>query len=251
MLLPLIILFTFIGSFASLILVVILLSVKNVAGRFSLSLTSFAAGALLTAAFMDLLPEALEKNHPNNILPVTLTGMIVFFILERSLLWYHHHHGEEGGEVKGEKKPVVYLLMIGDSLHNFLDGAVIGGSFLISIPLGIVTSMAVFFHEIPHEIGDFGALLHEGLSYRQVVLYNALSGLAALAGAVLSFYFLSNLTSLVPFILAFAAGNFIYISASDLIPEIHRAFEKEKAIVQTTFFMIGIAVIWATTKFLG
>lgn len=243
--------FTFLGSFVSLFLVVWLLSIKNVANRFALSLTSFAAGALLAAAFLDLMPEAFEKGQLKSVLWIILIGIVVFFLLERSLLWFHHHHGEAGVVERGEKKPVIFLLMIGDALHNFLDGVVIGGSFLVSIPLGVVTSLAVFFHEIPHEIGDFGALLHEGLTYKKVVLYNLLSGITALLGAFLSYFFLTNLTSIVPYILSFAAGNFIYISASDLIPEIHRAFDKEKALVQTTFFLLGIFIIWLTIYILG
>lgn len=244
--------FTFLGSFVSLFLVVWLLSIKNVANRFALSLTSFAAGALLAAAFLDLMPEAFEKGQLKSVLWIILIGIVVFFLLERSLLWFHHHHGEEKtGVMRGEERPVTLLLMVGDSLHNFLDGVVIAGSFFVSIPLGIVTSLAVFFHEIPHEIGVFGALLHEGLTYKKVVLYNVLSGITALLGAFLSFFFLSSLTSLVPYILSFAAGNFIYISASDLIPEIHRAFDKEKALVQTTFFLLGIFVIWLTIYILG
>jgi zinc and cadmium transporter len=251
MLLFWILIFTTLGSFVSLFLVVWLLSIRNIAKKLSLSLTAFAAGALLAAAFLDLLPEAFETGELKVILWAVLLGIVVFFLSERSLLWFHHHHGEEGMGVKGEKRPVVVLLMAGDALHNFLDGAVIGGSFLVSIPLGIVTSLAVFFHEIPHEIGVFGALLHEDLSYRKAVIYNVLSGIAALLGAVLSFFFLSRLTVIIPNVLAFAAGNFIYISASDLIPEIHKAFEKEKAVAQTAFFLLGIVVIWMTTTVLA
>lgn len=244
--------FTFLGSFVSLFLVIWLLSIKNLASRFSLLLTSFAAGALLTAAFLDLLPEAFEEVRSTNLFWGALLGIVVFFLLERSLLWFHHHHGEEKtGVMKEEKKPVTLLLMIGDALHNFLDGVVIGGSFLVSIPLGVVTSLAVFFHEIPHEIGTFGALLHEGLTYSRVVLYNVLSGVTALLGAILAYFFLSHLSAVIPYLLAFAAGNFIYISASDLIPEIHRAFDKEKALVQTTFFLLGIFTIWLTIYILG
>lgn len=250
MLLLWILVFTFIGSFLSLFIVGWLLSIGNIAKKYSLSLTSFAAGALLSAAFLDLLPEAFLNGQTEIILNTVLIGIIAFFLSERSLFWFHHHHGDAGIEEKKEKKPVTLLLMLGDSLHNFIDGAVIGGSFLSNIPLGILTSVAVFFHEIPHEIGVFGALLHEGLTYRKVVLYNMVSGVAAIIGALLAYSYLSNLNSIVPYVLAFAAGNFIYIAASDLIPEIHREFDKEKAFVQTAFFFFGVGIIWIATQLL-
>lgn len=248
-----ILIFTFLGSVVSLSLAALLFLRGTLAEKKLPLLVAFAAGALLTASFFDLLPEALSEGGEGQnissevILQVAFLGMVVFFFLERSLLWYHHHACPEGKNCEGTK-PTASLIIISDTLHNFLDGVTIAAAFLVNFPLGVITSLAVFFHEIPQEIGDFGVLLDSGLKRSRVFLYNILSSAVALAGAFLGFYFLQEFASLIPFLIAFAAGNFIYIAASDLIPEIHHHFKKEIAISQTVSFVVGISMILLTIK---
>lgn len=253
-----ILIFTFLGSFVSLIGGVLLLLKENLVRKKTLNLVAFAAGAMLAAAFLDLLPEAIREEAEGTpifgeykgLLGVVLIGMVVFFFLERFLFWYHHHACPEGEECEAEV-PTVPLLIIGDSLHNFLDGVTIAGAFLVNIPLGIITSLAVFFHEIPQEMGNFGVLLALGMKREKVLAVNILSALFALLGAIMAFFLLEQFEFLIPVLVAFAAGNFIYIASSDLIPQLHQAFEKEKVAGQTLSFLIGILVIFLTTQFIG
>ncbi len=222
----------------------------------TLSLVAFAAGAMLTASFLDLIPEALREVGFTNtegykgILTMVLIGLIAFFFLERFLLWYHHHACPEGEECEA-RVPTIPLLIIGDSLHNFLDGVVIAGSFLVNVPLGIVTSLAVGFHEIPQEIGDFGVLLFLGMRKTKVFLINILSALLSFLGAILAFFFLKNLEFLIPYLVAFTAGNFIYIAASDLIPQLHQGFNRRMVVGQTVAFLAGVFFIYLTIKIFG
>lgn len=242
MLLLWILVFTFLSSFASLIGGILLLWREKLVEGKILLLVAFAAGAMLSASFFDLIPEALEEGIGfQEVGGAILAGMVTFFLFERFLLWHHHHQACEA------PRPTIPLLIIGDSLHNFLDGIVLAGAFLVSVPLGVVTSLAIGFHEIPQEIGDFSVLLALGMKKTKVLLVNILSALLAFVGAVTAFYLLEKFEFLIPYLIAFAAGNFIYIASSDLIPEIHRAFEREKALSQTGFFILGILVIWLTT----
>jgi len=243
-----ILIFTFLGSFASLIGGVLLLWKKKLVEGKTLTLVAFAAGAMLAASFLDLIPEALQEGEDSqSVLGAVLIGIIAFFFLERFLFWYHHHSCPEGKECEAPV-PTIPLLIIGDTLHNFLDGIIIAGAFLVNTRLGVITSLAVGFHEIPQEIGDFGVLLALGMEKSKVLLVNILSALISFVGAVSAFYFLSASWQMIPYLIAFAAGNFIYIAASDLIPQLHRSFERKIAISQTIFFILGILVIWITTS---
>lgn len=235
--------FNFIGSFVSLIGGVLLLFKADFTKKITPLLVAFAAGTMLSASFFDLLPEALEFAEdiqvPINIILLTvLGGMVTFFLIERFILWSHHHHGDVGEETH----PTIPLLIVGDSLHNFLDGVTVAVTFIASVPLGIITSLVVGAHEIPQEIGDFATLLHQGLSRKKVLLVNVISALISFLGALTAFFLLQHIRQLIPFMLAFATGNFLYIASSDLIPEIHRVYKKENAIKQTAFFLIGISV---------
>lgn len=247
--LGLILLFTFLGSIVSLIGGIILLSKQKFTLKISHLLISFAAGTLLGTAFFDLLPEALEmfdskKSIPGNIFIWTLVGIIFFFLLERFIHWFHYH-GEEASGKKGEKgEPTVSLIIFGDSLHNFIDGVVIAGSFLVSVPLGIITALAVGAHEIPQEIGDFAILLSKGLSSKKVLIVNVLSALTAMIGAVLLFLLREKIEGFLPIFLSLTAGFFIYIASSDLIPEIHHEKRKGFAFYETTLLIIGVLVVF-------
>lgn len=245
--------FTFLGSLASLLIAATLLFKNGWLEKRTPWLVAFAAGTMLSAAFLDLIPEAINEGRSGKIteyqgvLGTVLLGIVIFFFLERSLLWHHHHACLEGEDCQGIK-PAAPLMMIGDALHNFLDGMTIAAAFLISWQLGMVTSLAVFFHEIPHEIGNFGILLNSGLRKKEALVYNLLSSLVAFLGAGLTYFFLKSSVDFLPFLVAFAAGNFIYIAASDLIPELHQHFNKEVALSQTLSFVVGIIIILLTTR---
>jgi zinc and cadmium transporter len=235
----LILAFSFLGSIGSLIGGLVLLYKKDWAQKISGYLVSFAAGVLLSAAFLDLLPEALEAaEEAREIFLFTLAGMVVFFLVERFLLRLHYH-----GRFH-DLPPVSSLVIIGDALHNFIDGIIIATAFLVNIPLGVVTSLAIISHEIPQEIGDFGILLFGGMKQGKVFLINLSVALITVLGAILAFWFASTVNLIIAPLLSFAAGNFIYIAASDLIPEIHHGLGKEKDWLQVFLFVVGIVFIW-------
>lgn len=210
--------------------------------RILLFLVSFAVGGLLGDVFLHLLPEVSEEigfNLGSSL--AILGGLLVFFVLEKFIAWRHCHvfTSEE------HPHPVVLLNLIGDGVHNFFDGAIIAGSFLASIPLGIATSLAVIFHEIPQEIGDFGILIHGGLPVKKALAFNFLSSIAAILGAILVLLFGLKTLGLEKFLLPFTAGGFIYIAGSDLIPELHKETNPTKSLVQFGGIVLGIAVMLA------
>ena len=212
-----VILFSLIGGLVSLVAALILFRDKKEADRVAKYATPFAAGVLLGAAFSDLLPEAIETNgESRDIMLVALLAFLGFFFLERFLHFFHHHH-----EHKGSAKASSSLIIIGDTLHNALDGVAIGAAFLVNVPTGIVATLAVALHEIPQEIGDFGLLIRNGMPKRKVVIVNVLSALATTVAAVVTYQIGGNDSSTIPYLLAITAGFFIYIAASDIIPEIH------------------------------
>lgn len=240
-----IILFTLVGSVFSLIGGVFLLFNEKKTLKYSHFLAAFAAGTLLGTVFFDLLPEALNSSEELSlgidIFIWTLAGILGFFLLERFIHWFHHHqHDYEEEPVK----PTVPLIILGDSVHNFIDGVVIAATFLVNIPLGIVTTLAVAAHEIPQEIGDFGILLHKGLRRKKVLLVNIFSALTAVVGALIAFWVGERIEASLPILLAITAGFFIYIAASDLIPEIHHENRKGFAVVETALMFAGVATIW-------
>lgn len=239
-----ILLFTFLGSIASLIGGSILLHREKFAIKIAHFLTSFAAGVLLGTAFFDLLPEAAHEaeKYGGDIFLWALVGFSVLFLIERFIHWFHHHASEHINPDEG--KSVIPLLIISDTTHNFIDGIIIAFTFMVSVPLGIVTSLAIVAHEIPQEIGDFAIMLHRGLKKRIVLTVNVLSAFAAMAGAIITFVIGENIGSFLPIFLSIAAGFFIYIAASDLIPEIHHEDKRKVALMQTLLLFLGIFVIY-------
>lgn len=240
MILAYILIFTFIGSIVSLIGGVLLLTKEKFAIKISHFLSAFAAGTLLGAAFFDLLPEASESGGETSVFLWTLGGMLIFFLLERFI---HHHH-----QHPKQKKPIVPLIVIGDSIHNFIDGVAIAATFLISIPLGITTSLAVAAHEIPQEIGDFGLMINQGLQRKRVLSINFYTALTAMIGAILTFWAKDQVEQFLPLILSVTAGFFIYIAASDLIPEIHHRDNQTVAFWETILLLVGVVVIYLTVS---
>lgn len=226
-----ILLFTLIGSVVSLIGGILLLIKEKFALKISHFLTAFAAGALLATAFFDLLPESQEPLW-------ALVGILAFFLLER-FIHHHHSHGKFD-----EKKTVIPLVIFGDTMHNFADGIAIAATFLISIPLGIVTTFAVAAHEIPQEIGDFGLLLGRGLRRGKVILINLYSSLAALAGAILTYVYRESIEGFLPAVLSVTAGFFIYIALANLIPEIHNRENQKVAFWEGVCLFVGVLVVY-------
>lgn len=212
--------------------------------KVTLSLVGFGAGVMLATAFLDLLPEAVNEANGQNVFVPVLLGVVTFFFMERFLLWFHHH--DESHHVH----PSVYLITIGDGLHNIFDGIAIAAAFLISPAIGITTTIAIAAHEIPQEIADFTLLIHGGISKGRALLLNFISGLTALFGALVGYYFLSTVEKVTPLFVAFSAGMFIYISCSDLIPSLHIEFKKQKRWEQTIPFVLGIVLMYLLTSFL-
>ena len=242
--------FTFLASIVSLFLVSILLVKENFMRKISFSLVSFAAGALLATGFLDTFKEAVGQAGENAFIWTTL-AFAFFFVLER-LFVFIHHHGEENPEaVKDEMRLPIPFLLFGDALHNFIDGVSIAASFLVSVPLGIVTTTAVFVHEIPHELGDFGILIHKGYGRKEVILFNFLTGVTAIGGAILAFYIGNLFKNCIPVLLSITTANFIYLSATDLLPEIHIKAKRALALNETAFFLLGILLIWGLIQLLG
>jgi zinc and cadmium transporter len=217
---------------------------------------SFAVGALLGAVFLDILPHVFEETrNPARIAAFILAGILVFFVMEKLLLWRHHHHGDEGVHEHDEGRSG-WMIMVGDSFHNFTDGIIIASAFLANAKLGVVTALAIIAHEIPQEIGDFLVLLHSGFDRRKALLVNAVSGLAMVVGALLGFFMLRDVSAWIPEILAIAAASMLYVAVADLIPGLHRrtaigesipGLHRRTAIreslMQVAFIALGIGLI--------
>ena len=213
-------------------------------------LVSFATGALLGAAFLGLLPHALASvnSSDTHVIPMAvLLGLLGFFVLEKLVLWRHCHadHCEvHAPDQRSRDHSTGTMILIGDSLHNFLDGILIAAAFLTDIHLGVVTSVAVAAHEIPQEVGDFAVLLHSGFSRRRAFLYNVLTSLTTVIGGVLSYFALQSMQAALPYILAVAASSFIYIAVADLIPTLHQRVEGKVALQQVVLIAAGILLIY-------
>lgn len=234
--------FSLIGGIFSLIGGVLLLSRKSTAKALAKYATPFAAGALLAAAFFDLLPESIEQLAEGAAPRWVLGGILLFFLLEHFLRWFHHHH--EHGKEDTTQAP---LIIVGDSIHNLLDGIAIGAAFLISIPTGIVTALAVAAHEIPQEIGDFGLLLKYGYSRRKVLVISILSALMSTIGALATFGFGSRVNLPLGELLGLTAGLFIYIAASDLIPTIHESAKGKANYFAAALLLVGVLTVGLAT----
>lgn len=229
------------GGLFSLIGGVLLLSKRIKLDQIMLYAMPFGAGALLGAAFLSVLPEALHQVHDTggseaDIFSWALIGFVLFFILERTIRWFHRHH--EHGAANSHKS----LIIAGDTIHNAIDGVAIGAAFLVSVPLGIATAIAVAAHEIPQEIGDFGILISKGMRRQKVLLVNVLSSLATLLTALLTYSLGAAIEPVVPLLLAVVAGFFIYIAASDIIPDIHEQ-SHNRANIQAGLLLVGLMVI--------
>ena len=205
-----------------------------------LYLVSFSAGALFGDAFIHLLPEAFENHGFGlNISIWILLGIIFFFIVEKFVHWRHCHAIPS----KEHIHPFAITNLFGDALHNFIDGLIIAGSYLVSIPVGVATTIAVVLHEIPQEIGDFGVLLQGGFTRAKALLLNFLVALTSVLGTIIGLLLSFKIENLTSYLIPFAAGGFIYIAGSDLIPELHKEVKISKSIVQLLMFLFGILIM--------
>lgn len=224
--------------------VFILFLKEKLINKVVLILVSFSAGALLGGAFLHLIPETIEKVGETALLKTflyVLFGFVVFFILEQFIRW-HHHHNVYCDDCPKEA-PFSYLILISDAIHNFIDGLIIAASFIISSPVGLATALAVAVHEIPQEIGDFGVLIHGGFAKRKALILNFLSSITVIFGGIIGFFLSEKIGSSIVFLLPFAAGHFIYISAADLIPEIKHKESFKKSVVHLFAFLLGIGLM--------
>ena len=202
---------------------------------------SFSAGALFGDAFIHLIPEVYKEGPTVYTSLFFLSGILISFLIEKIIYWKENH----ASSILGNKiKHFVSMILFGDSVHNFIDGLAIGASFLISVPVGIATSIAIVLHEIPHEIGDFAALIHGGMNKKQAIFYNFVSGLTAIFGTLFALTLNQYLVGVNNFLLPFAAANLIYIAGTNLIPELHKETQLKKSIIQIFTFILGIAIMY-------
>ena len=201
---------------------------------------AFSAGALLGDAFIHLLPEAVSKSGFTLLISsCVLTGIGFSFIVEKIIHWRHCHLPT----TKTHPHPLTTMNLVGDSIHNFIDGIIIAASYLISLPVGIATTLAVILHEIPQEIGEFGVLIYGGYTKKKALLANFLISLTAFIGAILILIIGANSEQLILFLIPFAAGNFIYIATADLIPELHKCCSTKQSMLQLILFILGILIM--------
>ncbi len=210
-------------------------------------LISYAIGALLGAAFLEILPHAFETADPHEMAATVLGGILAFFVLEKLVLWRHCHH--DHCEAHDAHAPAHdhgrsgLLILVGDTFHNFVDGILIAAAFIEDTNLGIVTALAIIAHEIPQEVGDYLILLHSGYSRFKALVFNLLSSLATLAGAMLAYFALSEMTVWIPSLLALAAASMIYVAVADLIPGLHKRTALKETLQQVSLIGLGVLTI--------
>jgi zinc and cadmium transporter len=237
---------TFLVSLISFVGVVTLSLNEKLLKQILLLLVALSAGALIGGAFFHLIPEAIIDYSASNIevlFSYVVAGFVVFFLLEKILFWRHCH------DVGCEVHTFGYMNLIGDAVHNFIDGLTIAATFVSDVNLGIATTTAIAFHEIPQEIGDFGVLLHSGFDSKRAVLLNFITALTAILGGVLGFIISSQTKTFVSALLPIAAGGFMYIASSDLVPELREIADTKKSALTFVVFLLGILFMWLAKMF--
>lgn len=230
---------SFVVSLISLIGAVALVLSDKLLKKIILFLVAFAAGGLIGGAFLEIIPEGMEYvKDPTQLFLYVILGFLFFFILEKYLHWRHCHNAECTIHM------FTYLNIVGDAVHNFSDGLIIGAIFMVDIRVGIATTLAIVFHEIPHELGNFMVLVYGGFSKLKALLFNFISALFAMAGTIVGFYFASAITGFAAVLLPMAAGGFIYIAACDLIPELHKETDIRKSALTLLSFALGLGLMY-------
>ncbi len=239
-----IILATFLITLCVWVAILFIFFKKDILDKILIFLVSLSAGALMGGAFLHLLPEASEVVETNLLFKIFLISFVVFFLIEKILHWRHCHKADCSVHTFG------YMNLVGDSVHNFIDGLVIASVFMINFKLGIATTIAIAVHEIPQEIGDYGVLIYAGFKRKTALILNYIVALTVVLGGVAGYFLFSSLESLLPYLMPFAAGGFVYIAASDLIPEIRKESNFKTSIISFFVFVIGIAIMYLV-KFIG
>ena len=243
------ILYSLIGGLFSLLGGIVLIWRADLVKRYTLSLLAFAAGSFLGASFLDILPEAIEMvDEPHPLMYALLIGFVAFFALERFMMRYFHSHEAVAHGHADHTESLPVLLITGDSIHNFIDGLVIGLAYLVDPTLSLVTALAVAAHEIPQEIGDFTILLNQGWSKRRVIMINIFQSLLSVVGAVVAYSLGRQIEPSLPYLLAAAAGIFTYLAASDIIPEIHHLAGHKHAHRVLLIFVAAIVLVGLLTR---
>jgi zinc and cadmium transporter len=238
-----------IGTFILIILSTLLVSAIALLGivtvlfrvkveKFTDFLVALSIGALIGGAFLHLIAEAAEEKAMEEVFIFVIVGFIFFFFIEKLFHWRHCH------DSKCKIHSFAYMSLLGDSIHNFIDGIIIAGSFIASFELGIASVIAIVIHEIPQEIGDFGVLVHGGMRKKQALFFNFLTALAAVLGGIAGFFVITYFEVSLSFLLAFAAGGFIYIAASDLIPELRKEQKLARSLLHFAIIIIGIIIMY-------
>ena len=235
---------TFLVSLISLVGIFTLAMKDNLLHKILFCLIGFSAGTLIGSAFLHILPEALQKSNSTNVFYYLILGIILFFLMERYLHWRHCHDKD------CHIHSFTYLNLFGEAFHNFIDGLAIAASFVISIKLGITTTLAIISHEIPKELGNFGVLIYGGFSRKKALLYNFISALMAIIGALTGYFISDFAQGFSNFIMPLTAGGFIYIAMSDLIPEVHKESNQKRATLAFIACLLGIVFMAAAKKFL-
>lgn len=238
---------TSISSLVSIAGAALLAQKKTWPKKFLLQMTAFASGVLLAASLLHLAPEAIEQLPGTTIFYLMFFAILVFFVLERLMIWHHHHHEEE--EECCGPHPSAWFIVFGDSLHNFIDGILIASAFVVDPQLGLITAVAVAAHEIPQEIADFSIMVSAGMTRKRALFFNVISAFTSVLGAVLAYYFLGSFDWMVPYVIAFSSGMFLYIALSDLVPELHaHDMGTRQKWSQLLLFFAGIIIIGIITS---
>lgn len=234
-------------SLLSLIGIVTLSIKQDTLHKILMILVAYSAGTILGAALFDLLPEAVELVDEALVFPLIASGFVFFLMLERMIYWYHGHgHVHEfENSIDAPTEGFAYLNLIGDFIHNFIDGMIIAAGFANSFSVGLASAIAVAFHELPQEMGDFGILVYAGIERRKAVIYNFAAALSVVVGGVFGSFFITVVEELSGWMIAFSAGAFIFLSASELIPEMHEENDRGKAVIQLFVLLLGMASIYA------
>jgi len=235
---------TFVVSLVSILGTLTIFLKKDLIKRLLFILVAFSAGSLLGASFFDIIPEVINEFGVEKTIYI-LVGILIFFFLERYISWHHCHKGD------CNVKPLAYLNLFGDGIHNLIDGSLIAASYIYNFHLGLITTIAVIFHEIPQEIGDFGVLIHGGFEPRKALLLNFISGLVAIFGSIITIFFSNIFQNIVPILLSITSGGFIYLALVDIVPEIHKEANKDIVIFQSLSLIIGIFMMFLLTRFIG
>ncbi|MFW5886475.1 MAG: ZIP family metal transporter [Bacteroidota bacterium] len=236
-------------SLVSIIFAIPLLIKKKVSDKLLVFLLSISVGVLLSTVFMDFLPEAVSHRYTLGIALYILLGFLAMFIIEK---FVHHHHNkkcEDGHCGHSHAYNLAPVNLIGDGIHNFIDGLVIAGSYAVNTTLGITATISIIFHEIPQEIADLGILLYSGLSKKKAFVFNMISATTAILGTILGIFLAGSLNNFTGFIIPFAAGNFIYIAASNLVPQLHRKCDFKETIMHIFAILLGISLIALITLY--